>query len=236
MSIEALNWALRLPLDSPTDKAVLIGLANHTGPDGRCWPGIQRLVLYTSLSERAVRLALRRLEAAGHIRTETRQQSSNMYTLMGVGHDMPQGHALPQGGARAAPGGAPDAAEPSENHQKKPSPKETGTPLPADWWPPASEIEQAALRFPTLKGVIDGETHKFVSHAEERGRTFHRPLAAWRRWIANAAVFAARDNQRPFGRGGATRDVAAARAQENERRMQSALGLLAGDQDVVDVA
>src|SRR5262249_18430229 len=50
-------------------KAVLIGLANHAGPDGTgAFPSVRTLVRYTDLSERTVRTALDRLEAEGIIR------------------------------------------------------------------------------------------------------------------------------------------------------------------------
>lgn len=73
MSIEALNWAFNLapvPMDhgkrgskpNPACASVLIGLANHAGPDGRnAFPGVPTLMRYTRLSERTVRTAIDRL-------------------------------------------------------------------------------------------------------------------------------------------------------------------------------
>ena len=78
MSVEAISWALNLapvPRDrggkpNPACKAVLIGLANHAGPDGReAFPAVRTLIRYTCLSERTVRTALDRLEAEGIITT-----------------------------------------------------------------------------------------------------------------------------------------------------------------------
>ena len=77
MSVEAISWAFNLapvPRDhngkrNPACKAVLIGLANHAGPDGKdAFPSVRTLVRYTDLSERTVRTALDRLEAEGTIR------------------------------------------------------------------------------------------------------------------------------------------------------------------------
>ncbi len=77
MSVEAISWALNLapvPRDkggkrNSACKAVLIGLANHAGPDGTAaFPSVRTLVRYTDLSERTVRTALDRLEAEGIIR------------------------------------------------------------------------------------------------------------------------------------------------------------------------
>lgn len=66
MSIEAISWALNTaPVDEPSAAAVLIGVANHAGPDGRgAFPSVARLVRYTRLSERTVREQLDILEAA----------------------------------------------------------------------------------------------------------------------------------------------------------------------------
>ena len=77
MSVEAISWALNpapVPCDrsgkrNPACKAVLVGLANHAGPDGNeAFPSVRTLVRYTDLSERTVRTALDRLEAGGIIR------------------------------------------------------------------------------------------------------------------------------------------------------------------------
>ena len=76
VSVEAISWALNLapvPVDrggqpSSACKFVLVGLANHAGPDGTgAFPSVATLVRYTGLSERTVRTCLDRLEAAGII-------------------------------------------------------------------------------------------------------------------------------------------------------------------------
>jgi hypothetical protein len=49
-------------------KFVLVGLANHAGPDGTAaFPSVATLVRYTGLAERTVRTCLDRLAAAGII-------------------------------------------------------------------------------------------------------------------------------------------------------------------------
>jgi len=76
VSVEAISWALNLapvPADqrgqpSSPCKFVLVGLANHAGPDGTAaFPSVATLVRYTGLSERTVRTCLDRLEAGGII-------------------------------------------------------------------------------------------------------------------------------------------------------------------------
>jgi hypothetical protein len=67
VSVEAISWALNLapvPGDrsgqpSSACKFVLVGLANHAGPDGTgAFPSVATLVRYTGLSERTVRTCL----------------------------------------------------------------------------------------------------------------------------------------------------------------------------------
>src|SRR5258706_12814291 len=76
VSVEAISWALNfapVPADrggqpSSACKFVLVGLANHAGPDGAgAFPSVATLVRYTGLSERTVRTCLDRLEAAAII-------------------------------------------------------------------------------------------------------------------------------------------------------------------------
>ena len=75
MSIEAISWALRkAPIpphrrDASSLAIVLVGLANHAGPDGRnAFPSMATLTDYTRLSERAIRYALRALQELDLIR------------------------------------------------------------------------------------------------------------------------------------------------------------------------
>jgi hypothetical protein len=67
VSVEAISWALNLaPVPagrggkpSSASKFVLVGLANHAGPDGTdAFPSVATLVRYTGLSERTVRSCL----------------------------------------------------------------------------------------------------------------------------------------------------------------------------------
>jgi DNA-binding transcriptional ArsR family regulator len=225
MSIEALNWAFNLSLDSPSDKAVLIALSNHATPDGRCWPSIRRVSLYTSLTDRAVRLALRRLEDAGLIRTTEREGTSNLYDLA-----LPEvGRNVVQGGRNEVQGGEERGSSKPKRTIKNPT-QETREALPPEWWPPADQIAWAASAFPVIAKEIEHETHKFVAHSEETGRTHARPIAAWRRWISNAAIYAARSNTRT---GPGRKLDAAGLSQRNAATVDRVLGQVLGGEDVV---
>ena len=66
MSNAALRWAFSLPMTGPK-KAVLLALAEHADESGACWPSVARLMLFSGIQERTVRLALRDLEQVGII-------------------------------------------------------------------------------------------------------------------------------------------------------------------------
>jgi len=66
MSIESVAKALVIKGLAPSQKLVLIGLANHDG-DGGCWPGVVTLCDYTDLKERQVQYILGQLADLGLI-------------------------------------------------------------------------------------------------------------------------------------------------------------------------
>ncbi|HEY3952164.1 MAG TPA: helix-turn-helix domain-containing protein [Streptosporangiaceae bacterium] len=139
MSVEAISWALNLapvPTDrggqpSSTCKFVLVGLANHAGPDGTdAFPSVATLVRYTALSERTVRTCLDRLAAEGIIspcdpdivaarikRADRRPQGWDLNrSLVRKGLDAATAvleHQFPGLGARLAAAAQPVAEEPS---------------------------------------------------------------------------------------------------------------------------
>lgn len=121
MSVRATQWAWDQTMP-PTRKLVLLALANfHHAKTGACCPSVASLAKMTGLSERAVRYALRDLEAEKIIGSSRRkvggQWTSSAYTLFGKGSVM--GQQAPQGWGKKRPlvmghdvphgGGAPDA-------------------------------------------------------------------------------------------------------------------------------
>lgn len=70
MSLQAMDWALRKVRGiSPTQKLILICLANHAGPDGNCWPSQSVISEYTELSRETIYRNLSDLEKKGMIRS-----------------------------------------------------------------------------------------------------------------------------------------------------------------------
>jgi DNA-binding MarR family transcriptional regulator len=77
MSVQAIDWALRLVKNvTPTQKLILICLANHAGPDGTCWPSQSVISEYTELSRETIYRNLSDLEKRGLIRSIHRRDQS----------------------------------------------------------------------------------------------------------------------------------------------------------------
>lgn len=140
MSIEAMVWALNhAPCDNPTQKLVLLALANHARPDGTsAFPSVATIQRYTLLSERAIRVHLKGLERLGVIsrcddaivaayitRADRRPQGWNLNLRRGVQQVQV---AEERGASGAADGvhvvplrGAGGAPEPYMNRTEEPS-------------------------------------------------------------------------------------------------------------------
>lgn len=65
MSVEAITWAFAQTTDGPGPKLVLIALANRADDSGVTWAGQETMAGDCSMSVRAVRDNMKRLEAAG---------------------------------------------------------------------------------------------------------------------------------------------------------------------------
>ena len=86
MSMAALRWVRPLSVTS-TQKVILWAMADQADDEGQCWPSVAGLMEATCLSERALRDALRTLEAAGILSTEVgggRNRTSTYRLLMTV--------------------------------------------------------------------------------------------------------------------------------------------------------
>ena len=81
MSTHILSSCWSLTGMSPTQKLVLISLADQANDDGVCWPSIRRMSERTCLSDRAIRDAVAWLSASGILSVTHRYNSSNVYTI-----------------------------------------------------------------------------------------------------------------------------------------------------------
>ena len=82
VSNDALNWAFAAAITGPC-KPVLVALADHADAAGQCWPTIERLVLFSGVSERTVQRSILELERDGFIAIErSRGGKANRFRLI----------------------------------------------------------------------------------------------------------------------------------------------------------
>jgi hypothetical protein len=89
MSNRITVWAWDAEGLSPTQKLVLVKLADNANDDGYCWPSLPYLMKHTCLSNSAVRTAIRQLEEAGLVtrigQADERGTRPNHYQLHASG-------------------------------------------------------------------------------------------------------------------------------------------------------
>ena len=82
MSIEALSMVLNHSKAIGSQKVVLLGIANHLGPDANegAWPSQKRLADYSNMSERGVQKCIDKLVTSGELKVEVAAgHSRNQY-------------------------------------------------------------------------------------------------------------------------------------------------------------
>jgi hypothetical protein len=104
--ISAAVWKMQL---QPTNKLIMLALADMANDEGQCWPSNRSLQRRTGLSERTVRGALTDLEEQGLVRRDSRfnegRQTSNLFEIL-----VNEGGSICRGGGQQLPGeGAGDA-------------------------------------------------------------------------------------------------------------------------------
>lgn len=80
MSNDALSWAFNLQGISPTDKHVLLNLADFADEVGSCYPSRKTIARRTGLSTRTVERALESLQTQGLLAASARHQSGRQTT------------------------------------------------------------------------------------------------------------------------------------------------------------
>lgn len=80
MSIRLMTraWDLDLPA---SEKLALLCLCDHANDDGQCWPSIERMTQRCGVHRATVFRILRRLESAGLIRRENRQNTTSVFRI-----------------------------------------------------------------------------------------------------------------------------------------------------------
>jgi hypothetical protein len=79
VSIEALSWAWKQDVPTPSTKLVLLALADHTNPDGYCWPSMIRIAGMSGISQRQVSTNITKLVDLGLVVKADRRRAGGQY-------------------------------------------------------------------------------------------------------------------------------------------------------------
>lgn len=187
----------------PTERLVMLALADHADDGGRCYPSNARLCGRTGLSERAVRQNIRALQSSGFLTVHigVGQGGANVYIVRPEGgQQMPPaanapgtsrprgGHLLPNTGAADAPKPSVTINEPSIGAapRRRRNPE---VPIPEDWVPNEKNLADARKQNFTEQ-EIRHEASQFRDRHLSKGSLFRDWDAAWRTWLGNARRFA----------------------------------------------
>lgn len=116
-AVMAACWPLQMP---PTQKAVLISLADNANDHGECWPSIPTIVARTCLGERTVHGAIKWLEAHGALVADRSNGRHTRYTVTPATFQPPQ-----EMRPRSSRTPAGDAVEPPQEMQKPPQQRQS---------------------------------------------------------------------------------------------------------------
>ena len=209
MSIEALSMVLNHSRAVGSPKVVLLGIANHLGPDATegAWPSQKRLADYSNMSERGVQKCIDKLVALGELRVEVagghsrNQYRPNLYWITiecpddcdrsmshRRGEHLDQGRTLVPSGANAGTvRGEPEFVLTVIEPEEEPFKSRKSQQVPSDWKLDEKFAEELKGKFPTLS--LDDEVSAFIDYGQAKGASYKDFNAAFRNWCRNAVKF-----------------------------------------------
>ena len=102
MSIQAVAWVLEESLASYSERLVLIAIANHVGPTGWAWPGIDAIASEAFVDRSTVFRAIDKLVDMGELTVQKRPGKTSLYGLTALLGGSQS--ATPKGSQSATPG------------------------------------------------------------------------------------------------------------------------------------
>lgn len=213
MSVQAITWALSFDVESASEKAILLVLANYADGAGVCFPGQENIAKQAACSERTVRRVLESFEERGVIaRVERRRRdgsrTSDSIALTAFSQPAtvsacaePTGQSVTSN--RPSCPNLPDTVsglttfEPSEEPSGEK--RERSTRLPEGWTPDPEDFLKALDLIGPDRAAA--ELEKFTDYWRAvpgaKGRKLDWP-ATYRNWIRRTAESKPRnDPQRP---------------------------------------
>lgn len=212
----------------PTERLIMLALADHADDDGRCYPSILRLCARTGLSERAVQTNVKTLTEKGYLKVLVGGGKGNAnlyfvspnpaanapYEAQNPAASAPRRKCTPAADAPKTPhllrsNPAADAPEPSgttiepsieaaPRRRRKPE-----LPIPEGWVPNEKNLEDAR-KLNLTEQEIRHEASQFRDRHLAKGSLFRDWDAAWRTWLGNIGKFSGRSmagKAAPGGRG-----------------------------------
>jgi hypothetical protein len=155
----------------PTERLIMLALADHANDEGRCYPSIARLCQRTGLSERAIQANVKRLTEAGHIKLAPGggRAQTNLYLISAnPAADAPRSRCTPAADAPQTP------------QQVRQTPQQVRQNPAADAPEPSITIKEPSER------VIAREPVRFVPKAAPDG--FSEFWARYPRKVAKGAA------------------------------------------------
>ena len=194
MSHKATNWAFQQKGLLPSQKLLLLHLADRHNPDFGCFPSIKKLTIDCEISRGSVIKHLSNLEEKGLIKKEERKrdngsQTSNNYIL---GFELEGVQYLDPPPLEVRP---PQSKKPySHNMVTKPvsdisigKPKKSSQ-IPINWIPSDKNISDAtSLNLSFTQWNTEAE--QFRDYHISKGSSFKCWDAAWRTWLRNSKKF-----------------------------------------------
>ena len=211
MSIEALSMVLNHSRAVGSPKVVMLGIANHLGPDATegAWPSQRRLAEYANMSERGVQKCIDKLVALGELRVEVAggvsrdKYKPNRYWVTiecppdcdrSMSHRMgerlyAEGRTpVPLGTNAGTPRGEPRFVQTVSEPEEEPLLNTKRARMVPENWTPSPQLHlDMEKKFPSL--TISNEVEAFSDFHRAKGNTFKDFDAAFRSWCRNALKF-----------------------------------------------
>jgi hypothetical protein len=140
------NLTLRGVEVPPTERFVLYAIANYADEYGKCWPGLNAIMVYTGLSRRTIIRAIADLKDRGLLSTEERTRDNGSRTSNRYMMNFMYAEWKPEVSLRHPPGA-----------NVTPPPCQDGTPPVSRWHPQNYSLEETIEETKNLQSNVDSQ-------------------------------------------------------------------------------